>query len=84
MASRRRGGFLRLLVITLVLAVAAGGVLYGPRIAAAVRRDGGVLQAAKRKLTQLHDFALFRSKGDKAVLRWGEPPKGHGKKVSAH
>jgi hypothetical protein len=64
----------------LLLAVAAGGVLFGPQIAAAVRRDGGVLAAAKRKFTQLHDFALFRSKGDKAVLRWGEPPK-HAKKV---
>ena len=75
---------MRLLVITLLLAVAAGGVLWGPQIAAAVKRDGGVLPAAKRKYQALREFGLFRSKGDKAVLRWGEPPKTHGKKSPAH
>ena len=28
----------------------------------------------KRKFQALRSFALFRSRGDKAVLRWGEPP----------
>jgi hypothetical protein len=79
-AAQRRGGFLRLLVLALLVGVAVGGVLFGPSIAAAVVRGGGALAVAKRKLQALHDFALFRSRGDKAVLRWGEPPKGHAKR----
>ena len=71
---------MRLLVITLLLAVAVAGAVWGPQIAAAVERDGGVLLAAKRKWQALRAYGLFRSKGDKAVLRWGESPKGHAKR----
>jgi hypothetical protein len=28
----------------------------------------------KRKFEALRSFALFRARGDRAVLRWGEPP----------
>jgi hypothetical protein len=74
--ARRRGSFLLLVVVCLLVGVAAGGVLLGPEIA----RGGGILKAGKRKFEELRSYALFRSKGDKAVLRWGEPPKGHAKK----
>jgi hypothetical protein len=65
-----------LVVVGLLFVVAIGGVLLGPELA----RGGGVLAASKRKFQELRSYALFRSKGDKAVLRWGEPPKGHAKK----
>jgi hypothetical protein len=83
-AGQRRGGLLRLLMLALLVGVAVGGVMFGPAIAAAVVRGGGALAVAKRKFQALHDFALFRSRGDKAVLRWGEPPKGRAKKPTGN
>jgi hypothetical protein len=65
-----------LVVVGLLFVVAIGGVLLGPELA----RGGGVLAASKRKFQALRSYALFRSKGDKAVVHWGEPPKGHAKK----
>ena len=74
--ARRRGSLLLALGVCLLVAVAAFGIVVGPEIA----RGGGVLAASKRKFQQLRNFALFRSKGDKAVVRWGEPPKAHTKR----
>ena len=63
-------------MVCLLVGVAAFGVVLGPELA----RGGGILAASKRKFQQLRNFALFRDKRDKAVLRWGEPPKGHARK----
>jgi hypothetical protein len=63
-------------VVCLLVALAAAGVVLGPEIA----RGGGILATSKRKFQALRNFALFRDKRDKAVIRWGEPPKGHAKK----
>ena len=46
-----------------------------PRI---LSRGAKTFEMTKRKFEALRSFALFRSRGDKAVLRWGEPP---GKRV---
>jgi hypothetical protein len=77
-AGQRRGRFVRAVVfclfLCLFLGVAAGGVLLGPALAADLSRGTKTLQMTKRKFEQLRNFALFRSRGDKAVLRWGEPP----------
>jgi hypothetical protein len=78
-AAQRRGSLALVVVVCLLLGVAVGGVLLGPELAAEIAHGGGVLSASKRKLQRLRDFALFRSRGDKAVLR-GEPPKPHTKK----
>jgi hypothetical protein len=58
----------------LFLGIAAGGVLFGPGLTADLARGGRTFEMTKRKLEALRSFALFRSRGDKAVLRWGEPP----------
>jgi len=73
----RRGRFVRAVVFCLwlsVFAVAAGGVLFGPALAADLSRGEKTFEMTKRKFQALRSFALFRSRGDKAVLRWGEPP----------
>ena len=72
------------LLVGLLLVVAVGGALFGPAIAEAITKGGGIVAASKRKFQQLHDFALFRSKGDKAVLRWGEPPAKNRSKRTAN
>ena len=48
--------------------------VFGPRLLGDAAARARSLAAMKRKAEALHDFALFRSKGDKAVLRWGETP----------
>lgn len=73
-AARRRGGVLLSLLVCLLVMIAVGGALFGPVIAAAIAERGGMVAVSKRKFEALHDFALFRSKGDKAVVRWGQPP----------
>jgi hypothetical protein len=74
-----------LLVVCLFFGVAAGGVLYGPALAADLLHGERTFERTKRKLRALRSFALFRSRGDKAVLRWGEPPgKTRAKKPPAH
>jgi hypothetical protein len=73
-AAQRRGRLARLLAVCLLGGVAAGGVVWGPRLGEAVAKGGGVIAASRRKLGALRDFALFRSRGDKAVLRFGDPP----------
>jgi hypothetical protein len=78
--ARRRGSWALALVVCLLVGVAAGGVVLGPEIA----RGGGILAASKRKFQALRNFALFHDKRDKAVLRWGEPPKGHAKKAAGN
>ena len=62
------------LLVCLLVMIAVGGALFGPAIAAAITRGGGIVALGKRKFEALHDLALFRSKGDKAVMRWGQPP----------
>jgi hypothetical protein len=61
--------------VCLLIGFAAGGVLFGPALAAAVARGSGVFAAGKKRFEELRNYALFRSRGDKAVLRWVEPPK---------
>lgn len=64
----------RITAICLVLGVAGVCGVFGPRLFGDAAARARSLAAMKRKAEALHDFALFRSKGDKAVLRWGEPP----------
>ena len=73
-AGQRRGRFARAVVLCLFLGVAAGGVLFGPALAADLSRGAKTFEKTKRKFEALRNFALFRSRGDRAVLRWGEPP----------
>ena len=73
-AGQRRGRFVRAVVLFLLLGVAAGGVLFGPTLATDLSRGAKTFEMTKRKFEALRNFALFRSPGDKAVLRWGEPP----------
>ena len=71
--------------LCLLLGVAAGGVLFGPALAADLSRGARTFELTKRKLEALRNFALFRSRGDRAVLRWGEPPdKTRSKKPPGH
>ncbi len=71
--------------VSLLLSVAVAGVAVGPRIAPALLARDGALARAQRKLTQLRAFALFRARGDRAVLRLGEPPtRGRERVTSAH
>jgi hypothetical protein len=65
---------LRAIVLCLFLGVAAGGVLFGPALATDFSRGGKTFEMTKRKFEALRSFALFRARGDRAVLRWGEPP----------
>ena len=65
---------MRAVVLCLFVGVAAGGVLFGPALAADLSRGTKTFDMTKRKLEALRSFALFRSRGDRAVLRWGEPP----------
>ena len=67
---------MRAVVLCLLLGVAAGGVLFGPALAADLSRGAKTFEMTKRKLAALRNFALFRAPGDRAVLRWGEPPPG--------
>ena len=64
----------RITAICLVIGLAAVCGVLGPRLLGDAAARARSLAAMKRKAEALHDFALFRSKGDKAVLRWGEPP----------
>lgn len=84
-AGQRRGRLVRAVVLCLFLGVAAGGVLFGPALAADLARGGRTFEMTKRKFQSLRSFALFRSRGDRAVLRWGEPPgKARAKKLPAN
>jgi hypothetical protein len=62
----------RLTVVCLVVGIAALFGVLGPRLIGDAEARARTLGAMKRKVAALHDFALFRSRGDKAVLRWGE------------
>jgi hypothetical protein len=73
-ARQRRGRFGRAVVLCLLLGIAAGGVLFGPALAADLSRGGRTFEMTKRRFQALRSFGLFRSRGDKEVLRWGEPP----------
>ena len=73
-AGQRRGRFVRAVVLCLFLGVAAGGIVLGPALAADLSRGAKTFELTKRKFEALRNFALFRSRGDRAVLRWGEPP----------
>jgi len=84
-AGQRRGRFVRAVVVCLLLAVAAGGVLFGPALAGDLARGGKTFEMTRRKFEALRSFALFRARGDRAVLRWGEPPvKTRGKKPNTN
>jgi hypothetical protein len=84
-AGQRRGRFVRAVVFCLLLGVAAGGVVFGPALATDLSRGAKSFEMTKRKFEALRSFALFRSRGDKAVLRWGEPPgRTHVKKPPAN
>jgi hypothetical protein len=73
-AGQRRGRFVRAVVLVLFLGAAAGGVLFGPALTTDLAQGSRTFEKTKRKFEQLRSFALFRSRGDRAVLRWGEPP----------
>jgi hypothetical protein len=59
-------------VVCLVIGIAALFGVLAPRLLGDAAARTKTLAAMKRKFETLHDFALFRSRGDKAVLRWGE------------
>lgn len=59
-------------MIVLVIGIAAFFGVAAPRLMGDATARARTLAAMKRKFESLHDFALFRSRGDKAVLRWGE------------
>lgn len=70
-------------MLSLVVAAAACGAviaLAGPHLAAELARGGGIVATAKRKFKALHDYALFRAPGDKAVLNFDKSAKTHAKK----
>lgn len=73
-AGQGRGRFVRAVVLFLLLGIAAGGVLFGPALATDLSRGTKTFESSKRKFQALRNFALFRAPGDRAVLRWGEPP----------
>jgi hypothetical protein len=64
----------RAFALLLLLGIAAGGVLFGPALATDLSRGTKTFEMTKRKFEALRSFALFRARGDRAVLRWGEPP----------
>lgn len=59
-------------MIVLVVGIAALFGVAAPRLIGDATARARTLATMKRKFESLHDFALFRSRGDKAVLRWGE------------
>ncbi len=73
-AGQRRGRVARAVVLCLFLGLAGAGVLFGPAVAADLSRGTRTFELTRRKLEALRNFALFRSPGARAVLRWGEPP----------
>ena len=62
----------RITVVCLALTAAGLVGVLGPRFWGDAAARTKTLATMKRKFEALHDFALFRSRGDKAVLRWGE------------
>jgi hypothetical protein len=64
-------------MVLLLIGVAVAGVVVAPRLAPSLLARDGYLARAKRKFEQLRSFALFRAKGDRAVLQAGEPPARH-------
>jgi hypothetical protein len=75
----------RTVVLCLFLGIAAGGVLFGPALGADLARGTETFEMTRRRFEALRSFALFRSRGDRAVTRWGEPPgKRHSKKPPAN
>ncbi len=79
-AGQRRGRFVRAVVLFLFVGIAVGGALFGPALATDLARGAKTFEMTKRKFEALRSFALFRSRGDRAVLRWGEPPGKRSKK----
>jgi hypothetical protein len=71
-ARPRRHGFV--VAASLLLGIAVAGVVVGPRVAPSLMARDGALAKARRKFEALRSFALFRARGDRAVLRGGEPP----------
>jgi hypothetical protein len=80
MAAQPRGRLARALAVCLLIALAVAGGFYGPQIVASAAAPNGWLARAGRKFQRLRSFALFRSRGDRAVLRGidGTPPRRHG------
>ncbi|HVZ85774.1 MAG TPA: hypothetical protein VHG72_02320 [Polyangia bacterium] len=78
-AAQRRGRLARAFVVCLLIGTSVAAGLYGPRIAAAASSPDGWLARAERRFQRLRGFALFRSRGDRAVLRGldGAPPRRH-------
>jgi hypothetical protein len=72
----RRFGLLKVLVL-LLIGFAVAGVVLVPRVAPSLLARDGALMRFKRKFLALREFALFRAKGDRAVLHAGEPPAKH-------
>lgn len=83
MAGARPGRLGLVLVVSLLLAVAAGGVVFGPQLAPSLFARDGTLARTRRKFLKLRAFALFRAPGDRAVLRGGEPATARATKHAA-
>lgn len=62
------------ITVSLLLGVAVAAAAVGPRVAPSLMARDGALAKATRKFEALRSFALFRARGDRAVLRGGEPP----------
>jgi hypothetical protein len=61
-------------MVVLVIGIAALFGVAVPRLMGDATARARTLASMKRKFEALRDFALFRSRGDKAVLHWGEGP----------
>jgi len=77
MGRRRSRWFGLKLLVLLLVGIAVAGVVVVPRVAPSLLARDGALARARRKFEQLRAFALFRAKGDRAVLRAGDPPPKH-------
>ena len=73
-AGQRRGRFLRAVVLCLCPGHRRRGRPVRARAGRDLSRGAKTFEMTKRKFEALRSFALFRAPGDKAVLRWGEPP----------
>jgi hypothetical protein len=67
----------RLGTVCLVVGIAVSFGVLGPRLLGDAAARARTLTAMEQKIQGLHDFALFRSRGDKAVLHWGEVRPSH-------
>ena len=70
-----RARLLKWAVWLLVLAVAVGGVFFGPAIVTDVMARNGTFQTTKRKFERLRNIAYWRSPEQKRLIKGIDGPK---------